>query len=1614
MNRFISFILSLMIALPSFVIPSSQVVAAEESNPQFNIDRECPNANCVDRLTGLLEAKIDRAKRESCLPPDETENHQEWYETRTHSAECFKLVKEIEEDIQRLERIQAHFSGAMLDDEVRMCREEQSNSVFNAQQLKQVQEATARASCTEAKKKEVWNNCASDASCVLISSSLSVLGPAANKVIPSSLRAKGCRAGQDNCLLQLATGFVKAVFSFFEGAWGLLKSAGKAIASGVANQSRRFWNWVTDAEDRSSTAQLSAAQASEEEGIFQQLKNDFSGTMARMWTGLMAALRHWMSNSVFCQKWSGTPQFSQCLQPAEGFGCTSCKAMITGMCALTGVLVAEVIPAFLTGGIVTIAKYGVSAASRVSKLVRVSATTTRAIANNSKLISMATKPAINFTKKVASSRFSQAGLRAMKNGLSKISRFLLRPIVVTTKKSLRAIASAARAGKTYAMMTPAGPVILYGQKALSTTVKVVLYPIENPLVVKSFQLGERFFDKIFAQAGKARFFSGVRPALTAEASRAMASIDDAYIEMRVTQYTRRHGSQYVTQAEEKYLKHLRLKRSEVIDDYLLKKPEIPFNRLIEDLYPDLKYGKYSKHLSAQDILKAEGDLLDAVKRMRDGPDKDRLYSEIESHFSSVARSETLAGSPSFTRPQVIENAKLTDDELRIKKAFDLIQVDPSKLSSTDLEKLKLGLNNAHEVGAGGVFNYKYQDISDKYKLLTEAGYTNRQAELLIRSGLAGKFDDAADVAKAIPLAQPVAVVNKVDEVVEVIGSATVAQRSSKKVEFNVDEILRNANLEDAERTTEALKLIKRSDVGPDEFKKLSLALKQAHEIGAGKNVFEYSWSELRQKFSTLRNGGFSREEAELLMRSGLAGRPPVRTLVLPGRTHFHSFAEDIAQGTYPKKYAEFAKRVKAEYSSSDAQKILDNYDSLFFIDYSHSSHKLLNMISGDQFKGLALSAIYDKKTFSNYRAARSWLLDNKPPVSKETLSKIHSHMMKGGVENVTTAQLGKIRNGEWYGNVPSGYEIDKITRQNILDNPYLTWFEGSAQNGLYTGQIYYPNVAVIRKEGLDLIRKSHPKTVKKVEEYQGLKKQIEASSAKYMGATKAWRESTLGKKLKAKIEELNKRQTELEKLRLDMNEELVDALVDQQFTWFNQQRAALGKIDDAASLDKFSNLVADFQRNLVSIHPLSNGNGRSTRELMYYLFSKEGLPPPRILDPNADIYKTAAEWRLMVKQGVLASDQLIEDLVERLKYGLPIEHSMQLLTPYTRPPYEMVLKGVKNKNMMEGLEYVDPRIYREIAYREMLADPKIVELMETDPTKAWDSINLKVKEVFEKNNLYYNHPKQGIERLELSFVDDDFLVHYGKPSFDNPELYAFKMRNWYSDQIVWRGLASKAKYADENEIINMFKSLNTHMASNSVLGKVSSRSTVESIRKAALEDFSKFNDDVFADGLVRMARDHSETGPLYGVSYGYSTSKNREVGKAFAMGAMVVGEYGAHKAPELQALLKSRILVGAQRANKDVDLGRLKQLRQDFSYKYPRQQEVMGIGASDPDSIRIIQTINADGSVALTYLRNPKKPNEIWVVKGDIDPNEVPSKDQIEKIIKLSPEAKKIWQLFRP
>ena len=42
---------------------------------------------------------------------------------------------------------------------------------------------------------------------------------------------------------------------------------------------------------------------------------------------------------------------------------------------------------------------------------------------------------------------------------------------------------------------------------------------------------------------------------------------------------------------------------------------------------------------------------------------------------------------------------------------------------------------------------------------------------------------------------------------------------------------------------------------------------------------------------------------------------------------------------------------------------------------------------------------------------------------------------------------------------------------------------------------------------------------------------------------------------------------------------------------------------------------------------------------------------------------------------------------------------------------------------MEGVEYIDPRFYREVLKREMLANPALVMEIKKNPTLAWKKLN---------------------------------------------------------------------------------------------------------------------------------------------------------------------------------------------------------------------------------------------------------------------------------------------------
>lgn len=1691
MRKLISLHLALVFILSTISPAFAQTKKAPAKKQAVAVASTCENGECIEGLVNKLE-KLSVLYRKQCLPKNIKDSEiAAYHEKNGFTEQCWKqiteishLEKQLAQEQNRLEARQGCASGD--------CKLTSSPGDDLTSQINSLSKVDTENSCTPQKKAAVIKQCPADMNCALMAGATGIGGYAAELVVPSNWKPAGCHLGEDNCTTQLVTGFLKSAMTFFNAAWDILKFVKKKAGQGL----NKFWNWVTDAEDHASTSQLALAKASEDPGVFDMLMKDFPGTMKKVWQALVASLKEWMKADILCQKWSGAPHFSTCLKPTDSIDCLPCKTMVNGLCAVSGAVLAEVVPAFFTGGLTTAAKYGASGAVKIAKLFKVSASTIKAmkatkLAKTALLVSTKVDDVLRVTKGL---KVAKAGVQV---ALGAIKTYMLSPTRHLLKTSLGALTSLAKKGTAYIAETTAGKVLVFSGKALKTTGKVIIYPIDNPLTAAAFKSGQRTFDKLFTLGSPKLLVS--TSSVAGQMIRREPAVEAMLAKLESARIAQKPQTAKVAKLELEVYNQMTPMRREVLAEVLEDTDDL--DEVIKLLYPELQYSSLAKTVGADKVLAAEKELWTEISKLSDGAVKDALTAKYYKRINENAlRAKIIKAVP--TKEQRLEDALYT---LRIhpesteqgkkwaqalEDAANLgpdankhqILIDGGWSPAAADEVVKQGMvgkakarvltaeeiktNRLHETLTQLRFRPQTQDEAakmadalddafklgpddDKYKVLTEGGFSPNMADEIIEQGLVGpakkhirvltpeeikteRLHDALTQLRYLPKNQEHAakLADALDDAIK-LGPDADKYKVLTQGGFDpaiADEVIRqgivgpspkhlkiieNAHLPKDKRFEEALLAIRRTPASEEEAVKLSKALDDAHLHGDG-TVYEYSWRELREKNRILIDGGFTPAEADEILRIGLAGRPPVRELIEPGKTLFSGFAEDILDADYLTRRDEFLKLLREQdpkkkkildtllNKAKPSETISDNVESLYFIDYRHSASDLeLIMDGGKKISQTPLSEKYQKIAFKNFKETRNWLLKEKPDLNKETLLDIHKGMIKDGVADFGTPNdLGKIRDVPLIGNVPEGYALSPEILKEINGNPYLKWVEaGVTGEGKHYGRIHYPNINSIGPDALKLAKKQNPELVLKIEELQGIPKKIEFKEA-MIANTKAG--SPKIAKLQEEIQVLRDRKTELTAIQKNMNQELVDALVDDLMDWFTRQRTAIGEINSPEKLDEYVSLLADFQKRLVSIHPLMDGNGRSTREFISYALMKEGFPPPRIIDPNADLYTSLDDWKKMIKHGILASDFLMDDMIERLKFGLPIDNSTDLITPYSRPPVKMTLKGEKKVPYMDGVEYIDPRLYREIVKRLIKTDPALkLELVE-DPLKAWDKIHKKADEVFANNNIYFKHPKKGIGRVEIGYVDDDFKILYGKSSFDDQALFDFKMKSWYSDDINWRGLASKHATKSEAEIVDMFKDLNSHMASNAVLKKIRGGATPETIKKAALEDFDKMNEDIFGDGLVNMARDHSETGPMYGISYGYSTSKNREVGKAFAMGAMVVGKYGEHKLPELQALLKSRVLVGARKSMKDVDLGRLKQVRPEFSYKYGRQQEVMGIGASDPDAITIIQTIDAEGEVMLTYLRNPKKADEIWVIKGDIEPNATPTPEQLERTINLT------------
>lgn len=590
----------------------------------------CENGECIQGLVDKLE-DLGKVYRKQCLPKGIKDSQIEAYHMEHGLTEqCWKYITEISHMEDELQKHQARLE-ARLGCESGNCK--YGDDTINAQ-LSEFSKVEQQFSCTEPKKQAIRNQCPADMQCVLAATALGVGGYLAELIVPEKAKPKGCHLGNDSCLTQMATAFLKAAITFFEGAWDLLKIIGKK----AGQKMKQFWNWVSGAENHSSTSQLAMAKASEDKGVFDMLLNDFPGTMKKIWSAFVGSLKEWMKADVFCQKWSGAPHFSQCLQPTNSFDCIPCKTMVTGLCSVTGTIVAEIVPNFLTGGLVSAAKYGAQGAVKIARMFKVSAKGAKAIKG-----SRVGKMAVEASTKVDDVMKVTKGLRAAKavldGALKAIRTYMLSPGRKILKKSLTVMSNAVKKGGAAIAETPTGKLLIFSGKSAKTALKIVLYPIDNPMTTFAYKSGARSFDKLVNLAAPKL---ATKTVVTGQIIQQEARLETVLAKLEKAKMAKKPNASEILKLEEQLLAKVEPHRREIVKAALLK-GDADLHDIIKHLYPELQYDELAKKLPKDQVLKAEQDLYLEIQRMPAGAAKETMLKRYQSYVAQGEKRASVLG-----------------------------------------------------------------------------------------------------------------------------------------------------------------------------------------------------------------------------------------------------------------------------------------------------------------------------------------------------------------------------------------------------------------------------------------------------------------------------------------------------------------------------------------------------------------------------------------------------------------------------------------------------------------------------------------------------------------------------------------------------------------------------------------------------------------------------------------------------------------------------------------------------------------------------------------------------------------------------------------------------------
>lgn len=640
-----------------------------------------------------------------------------------------------------------------------------------------------------------------------------------------------------------------------------------------------------------------------------------------------------------------------------------------------------------------------------------------------------------------------------------------------------------------------------------------------------------------------------------------------------------------------------------------------------------------------------------------------------------------------------------------------------------------------------------------------------------------------------------------------------------------------------------------------------------------------------------------------------------------------------------------------------------------FIDWAHMARDLLEVLLSrgeDSVLTRKLAQLYNRNggakdpEFTNVQRVNDFLKNTSEPSSLKRLLDVHSIAMAKSVEGLRKAELGKIRGYSVYGVEDA---LTKTQIQRLIRNPYLAVkIEGKRpgefklyKDVTYKCEITYPEPVGVSSEALSRIENSHRDTCSAVRAFQALPL-----------VDQEWHRDACSREY------------------TNLTRDLLTALAEERYTYFTAELRKFQALSSSKEVLGYIKCVAYHYRDMISIHPLGDGNGRSIRyESLYDPLDKAGIARPRLLDVNADYLSSLSEWNTEVLRGILSTDALYRDITHRILTGMRIENSPELIFPSMVRDVGIELRTYGRKSTAKNISLyqVHGPQFLAFVHTRISQEPKLASrFSEHDAVTTARTLREEYKEFIKRTVIIAKVPGELAAPTGLHLVDFDFASSFGiQVSHDNPA-WQNKMSRWYTDTPIWRGMAHTDPTSTE-ELLGVFREMSWLTLSNNTAGKYAAPK--KSLRRAILKEFDRYNSDLVTNTLYKTVVEHVEEGEGYGTSYGLSTSRKLEFAAGFAWGRGTFG-YDNKEVAAAQHMIKSRILIGAYRAIKDIDVRRFKMLDPRFSYKFPRQQEVFAVGGIDPDAVFALYELDHTRKIVRSFLRNPDAPNQVAEYNGNV------------------------------